>query len=1062
MIAKNHSWKSPLRSVLTAFLVVSVLISAACPIFADQDDDVTIVDPIENIDGYAAILYNNTDGLPTSEANALAETSDGFLWIGSYGGLIRYDGNTFERFDSTTGIASIVNLFVDSNDVLWIGTNDHGAAAMDRFGNIKMFGKEDGLPSASVRAFAEDFNGNIYIATTEGVAIADPDMNLTVIDDPLIKEYVRKIETGADGIIYGLTQEGEVFAISEGKVTSFYTMADLGFEDMDIRALHTDPDNPGYLYLGNDRTKVYYGSFETGFPGTDAIVINPLNSINSIVTIGDDLWICANNGICVYRDGKVEFLDNVPMTANIESAICDYQGNLWFASSRQGVMKIVPDQFTDIFEKYGISKEVVNTTCILGDMLFIGTDSGLKVGSKSGGAETKITLESSETASGKNLGFKELILMLDGVRIRSIIKDSQDRLWISTFDNLGLVRYDHGKVLTFSSDDGLPSNRIRAVCERSDGSFAVACTGGVAIIRDDAVEKVYTSDSGISNTEILTVAESVNGDIIAGTDGGGIYVIGSTGIRNLDTDDGLYSDIIMRIKKDDFRNVYWIVTSNSLAYMTTDYEIHTIKNFPYSNNFDLYENSLGEIWVLSSNGIYVVNAEDLIANGDINPVFYGIDNGLPVIATSNSYSYKNEDGVLYIAGTTGVAKVNIEVPFENVDSIKMTVPYVEADGVKYYPDPDGVINLPSNAKKITIYPYICTYTLMNPKVTYYLEGFDRDKVVLKRNELSSIDYTNLKGGYYTFKLSISDSMGHGNNEYSIAIVKQRVVYEMLWFYLLLFVLVVCSTAIVVMLYVNKKTNALIKKQEENKAFIKEIVEAFAKTIDMKDQYTRGHSIRVAKYTAMLTEEMGFDQETIEKYYNIALLHDIGKIGVRGEVLNKNGRLEDSEFAEIKSHTSKGYNVLKDISIMPELSIGAELHHERPDGKGYPEGLKGNDIPTVARIIAVADTFDAMYSDRPYRKRMNFDKVVSIITEVAGTQLDEEVVKAFLRIVERGGFRAANDKGGGSTEDIDNIHKRLNKEHNAEQAAGDQDPEKTTPEGPKDGSGSPEDKGSEDS
>ena len=113
--------------------------------------------------------------------------------------------------------------------------------------------------------------------------------------------------------------------------------------------------------------------------------------------------------------------------------------------------------------------------------------------------------------------------------------------------------------------------------------------------------------------------------------------------------------------------------------------------------------------------------------------------------------------------------------------------------------------------------------------------------------------------------------------------------------------------------------------------------------------------------------------------------------------------------------------------MPEIAIGAKSHHERPDGKGYPKGLSGNEIPRVAQIIAVADTFDAMYSDRPYRKRMNFDKVVSIIKGVAGTQLSEEVVEAFLRIVERGGFRAKNDKGGGSTEDIDNIHKRLNKE-----------------------------------
>ena len=214
------------------------------------------------------------------------------------------------------------------------------------------------------------------------------------------------------------------------------------------------------------------------------------------------------------------------------------------------------------------------------------------------------------------------------------------------------------------------------------------------------------------------------------------------------------------------------------------------------------------------------------------------------------------------------------------------------------------------------------------------------------------------------------------------------------------------------------------KQKESRIFISEITEAFAKVIDMRDRYTSGHSARVAKYTSMLAREMGCDEETTEKYYRIALLHDIGKIGVPPEVLNKPGKLTDEEYEIIKSHAQKGYDALKNISIMPELATGAGAHHERPDGKGYPNGLKGNDIPYVAQIIAVADTFDAMYSNRPYRERMNFEKAVSIIKEVAGTQLSAPVVEAFLRLVEQGEFRAPDDNGGGSMENIDNIHKKL--------------------------------------
>ena len=229
----------------------------------------------------------------------------------------------------------------------------------------------------------------------------------------------------------------------------------------------------------------------------------------------------------------------------------------------------------------------------------------------------------------------------------------------------------------------------------------------------------------------------------------------------------------------------------------------------------------------------------------------------------------------------------------------------------------------------------------------------------------------------------------------------------------------------------EEVDALLEKQQNDKRLLKEFIEAFATVIDLKDSYTQGHSFRVANYTQMLAQELGYDEETVEKYYNIALLHDIGKIGIPDAVLNKPGKLTDDEFALIKSHTERGEEVLKNISLMPEILIGALSHHERPDGHGYPQGLSGEEIPRVAQIIAVADCFDAMYSNRPYRNRMNFDKVVSIIRESSGTQLTPDVVDAFLRLVEKGKFRAPDDHGGGSMETIENIHEKENAESQSE-------------------------------
>ena len=296
--------------------------------------------------------------------------------------------------------------------------------------------------------------------------------------------------------------------------------------------------------------------------------------------------------------------------------------------------------------------------------------------------------------------------------------------------------------------------------------------------------------------------------------------------------------------------------------------------------------------------------------------------------------------------------------------------------------------------------------------------------------ISTIESKGAFGWLLTHYEPIYDSNG-ACVAYAGADISMDEIYEYTLRYVLIIVLIailflVACVVIGLKMSINNhkadELDMLRRQQQRDKQLIREIIESFAKVIDMKDSYTQGHSSRVAKYTAMLARELGYDEDTIEQYYNIALMHDIGKIGIPDDVLNKPGKLTDKEYGIIKSHTRRGYDVLKSISLMPDIVVGAEAHHERPDGNGYPNGLKGSEIPRVAQIIAVADTFDAMYSDRPYRKRMNFDKAVSIIKDVAGTQLTSDVVDAFLRLAEKGELRAADDTGGGTFEDISNIHK----------------------------------------
>ena len=181
----------------------------------------------------------------------------------------------------------------------------------------------------------------------------------------------------------------------------------------------------------------------------------------------------------------------------------------------------------------------------------------------------------------------------------------------------------------------------------------------------------------------------------------------------------------------------------------------------------------------------------------------------------------------------------------------------------------------------------------------------------------------------------------------------------------------------------------------------QIIMAFAKMIDKKDKYTSGHSFRVADYSRRLALKLGYGKAFAKKVYNIALLHDIGKIAIPDHILNKPGDLDENEYSIIKEHAALGKEILMEIDAIPEISLGAGYHHEKYDGSGYPEGLRGEEIPKIAQIISVADAFDAMYSTRPYRKKMNIEDCLEEIRNGEGIQFNPELSKAFIEMVRDG-------------------------------------------------------------
>jgi len=204
--------------------------------------------------------------------------------------------------------------------------------------------------------------------------------------------------------------------------------------------------------------------------------------------------------------------------------------------------------------------------------------------------------------------------------------------------------------------------------------------------------------------------------------------------------------------------------------------------------------------------------------------------------------------------------------------------------------------------------------------------------------------------------------------------------------------------------VRERTKQLAEKHQELRTAYVQTIRALAEAVDAKDAYTRGHSERVGVYASKIAREMGFQKDLIERVYIAGLLHDVGKIGVRDSVITKPDRLTPEEYDEIKQHPAIGAKILEPVDFLADVTPCVRHHHEWFDGsdRGYPDRLRGDAIPLPSRIILVADTVEAMTSDRPYRKALSLDVVYSELTKYSGSQFDPVCVDAFLRLLSREG------------------------------------------------------------
>lgn len=961
-----------------------ILCLSMCLSFPSKAEDIA-ADTTEDYNDYVQSVYSSNNGLPCGEANDIAQTNDGVLWIGTYAGLYRYNGREFRWIDNYESVKNVNCLYVDEEGRLWIGTNDNGLSIVIREKVVNVLDQSTGLPSNSVKSIVRATDGYYYIGTSGSMQILVMNNGLKTANTLPEVYYVESISADDEGHVAAVSSDGTLYLLKSGNILNSIKLSQ---GDEEFNCCTFAPN--GTLMVGTSTHNIYNYDISAGsFKKIRVTTCEGAININDISFLNDGtMFVSSDSGVSYSNIHGFHHLNTNDFNNSIDHMLCDYQGNLWFTSSRLGLLRLAKSPFRDVYGAIGMERNVVNSIVSWQRNYYIGTDKGLDIVDK--GCHNEIE--------------NELTTELEGKRIRCLYVDQKNHLWVCTYGN-GLVEYSPtGESWSYNADNGSFGSRARIVTGLSDGTIIAAGDTGISYIEDHKVTKTIKNEDGLINSMILTITEMKDGTILAGTDGDGIAVIKDGKVEKMLTrEDGLSSGVILRTIKDPKSEGVFLVTSNSLCYLDENENIRVLDKFPYFNNYDIWVKDADTLFVMSSAGIYVVERDELVEGGEIAWELLDARRGLGTSLTANSWNYYNGNGELFLPCDTGVYVIDVEKYNSDVRSYRMQLAAVKLDGTPVPIDRYGAITIGQGISRVELDPEILNYTIQDPNVGYYLEGYDTQWTKVAQNNLSNIIYVNLPSGTFTFHLAILDSAGERVlEERKFTVIKEGEFYEqsgfLLYMLLVLIALIVWTTWLVV--------QRQLRQQQVKINMANETVMAIANSVDAKDVRTSQHSSRVADYAVLIAEEMNcfpwFQREkALSNLRKAAQMHDIGKIGIPDSVLNKVGRLTDEEYAKMKSHVVSGAEILKDFTLVDHVLDGTRYHHERYDGRGYPDGLKGEEIPLFARIIGVADAFDAMTSNRVYRNHMDNDYVMNEMKRGRGTQFDPDALDAFLRLVDKG-------------------------------------------------------------
>lgn len=798
----------------------AALVMALCAVTAPS---LTIRADAQGFDiDYETVAYSGRDGISNSSVNTVAQTTDGYLWVGTYAGLYVYDGIKFEEAELHESIRTVKELFVDSKDRLWIGSNDSGIVCYDpKDASSTLYNTGSGLDSDSIRAICEGPDGCIYVGTALSLSKITPDGSVKTYYEWKDVLHVQSLVSLDDSGIVGVTNSGTLFLVKNDMLIATEKCS---ADSTDFRVAAKAGD---VLYVGTstalvEKFKVNGEKLEK----TGKLSLGSSEYCNRLRydASSSGLFYCCENGLGFIDCSSDTATDLTVSDYNgaVSDVCVDSQGNVWFASSKQGLMKYSETPFKNLFSSAKLPAKVVNAVLKDGDKLYVGTDSGL------------VLIDSKNNRAIEN----EATRLLKEDRIRNIYKDSKGNIWISTYGQNGLVRVGtDGKAECISSKyEELSGMKFRSVSELSDERILVASNMGLTFLHDGKPELSLSDSDGLNNRYILSMAQRDDGAVLAASDGDGIYIIKNDKVAgHIGVEEGLETAVILRIVP--CTGGYLYVTSNGLFYDEGG-KVRRLKNFPYSNNYDILISENRNCYITSSAGLFIVSEEKLIEDKEYSCTLLNESWGLNTTFTANSWNVM-EGGYLCLCCTDGVRMISAENYGTESSDYQLHLKSIEADGTALE-QTDGKWVIPSETRRIVLNIAVNNFSLSNPRIHYYLEGSKDDGITCYQNEITPLTFTNLSYGEYDLHMCIVDDLTNEVlKEEIIPIKKEAAMYEYWYFKVyLMFVIMQLMMYLVFVMLTFKRRNQRIAdtfKKYVAPQVVEEITKNGAKDITLSSE-----------------------------------------------------------------------------------------------------------------------------------------------------------------------------------------------------------------------------------